>query len=330
MGGISPERNVSFASGKAVAEALQSLGHTVCAFDPAYGAQGLLDVATLHPAASIPPTDEELRAFEPRRLAECVFSQLFDDVELAFLVVHGKYGEDGYMQSLLDMRGIPYTGSKMLASTLAMSKLMSKRVFQAVNVPTPPFVALRSTQSIDYDLLTELRSELGSKLVIKPDDQGSSVGMTFVRNGNLDDIKHGIELAATFSSTILIEPFIAGRELTVTVLGDEVLPIIDIQPHEGEYDYTNKYTKGRTGYICPAEIDDEQAEFVQNLAYAAHHALGCQAYSRVDFRLDDDGQAWCLEVNTLPGMTETSLVPKAAAAAGIDFPELCERIIQYS
>jgi D-alanine-D-alanine ligase len=330
MGGISPERNVSFASGKAVAEALTANGHNVRAIDPALGAAGLIDLATFTANASIAPTDEELRAFQPIKLVECVQSSLLDGVDVAFLVVHGKYGEDGYIQSLLDLRGVAYTGSKMLASAVAMSKQMSKRVFQASGIPTPPFASIRAEQMSDYDVMKELRSEFGSHLVIKPDDQGSTVGMSFVKSGNLDDIKHGVELAARYSRAVLVEPFVEGRELTVAVLGEDALPIIEIQPHEGEYDYANKYTKGRTEYICPAELDEATTEFVQNLAIDAHHALGCTGYSRVDFRLDDDGQPFCLEVNTLPGMTETSLVPKAAAAAGMSFGELCEKIIALS
>jgi D-alanine-D-alanine ligase len=330
MGGISPERNVSFASGKAVAEALIAQGNSVRAIDPARGAAGLIALDTFAPNASVAPSDEELQGFAPQALVECVNSPLFDGIDMAFLVLHGKFGEDGYIQSLLDLRGIPYTGSGLLSSAIAMSKAVSKRLFENAGIATPPFVTLRAGQADDYDLLKEIRSEFGEHLVVKPDDQGSSVGVTFIENGNLDDLKHAIEHALQYSQTALVEPFVDGRELTVTVLGDEALPVIEIRPHDGEYDYANKYTKGRTEYICPAELDDATTEFLQNLAVDAHHALRCRAYSRVDFRLNDDGQPFCLEVNTLPGMTETSLVPKAAAAAGISFPELCERIIELS
>ncbi len=330
MGGISPERNVSFASGKAIAEALHSNGHSIVAVDPALGAAGVIDLATFEPNASIPPSDGELRSFPPQNLVECVMSSLLDGVDIVFLALHGKYGEDGYIQSLLDLRGIRYTGSAMLSSTIAMSKLVSKRIFQSAGIPTPPFLSVRGEQASDYDLLKHIRSEFGDDLVVKPDDQGSTVGISFLNSGNLDDLSHAIAHAAKYSTTVLVEPFIEGRELTVSVLGDEVLPIIEIRPHDGEYDYANKYTKGRTEYICPAELDEETTDFVKNLALDAHRVLGCRAYSRVDFRLDDDGQPFCLEVNTLPGMTETSLVPKAAAAAGMSFAEVCEKIIEYS
>jgi len=330
MGGISPERNVSFASGKAVADALQANGHRVIALDPARGADGVIDLTTFQPTVSIPPSAEELRAFPPSNIIRCVESPLLNDVDIVFLALHGKYGEDGYVQSLLDLRGLRYTGSKMLASAIAMSKLASKRILQSAGIPTPPFLRLTASQADDMDVLEEIRAEFGSGIVVKPDDQGSTVGMSFVHSGNLDDIQHAIIEAGRYSQTILIEQFIEGAELTVTILGDEALPIIEIRPHEGEYDYTNKYTKGRTEYICPAEFDEEITEFVQNLAIDAHHVLGCEGYSRVDFRLSDEGQPFCLEVNTLPGMTETSLVPKAAAAAGMSFGELCEQILSLA
>lgn len=334
MGGISAERNVSFASGKAVAEALQSRGHSIIALDPALGANSVINLSMLHPDAGHEPTAQELAAFSPQRLVECVHSSHLDNVDIVFLALHGRYGEDGYMQALLDLRGLRYTGSTMLSSTLAMSKIMSKRIFQSAGIPTPAFLALSSRSILgngaDYDLVDELRSELGEGLVIKPDCEGSTVGITIVPNGNVDEIKRGIELAATLGETILVEQFIEGRELTVTVLGDEVLPIIEIRTDTGFYDYAHKYTKGRTEYICPAELPPDVEDFVSQLALSAHEALGCRAYSRVDFRLNDEYQAFCLEVNTLPGMTGTSLVPKSATAAGIEFGELCEKIIALS
>jgi D-alanine-D-alanine ligase len=330
MGGISSERNVSLASGKAVAEALQSLGHNVLALDPALGRECALNLAELMPNAGLPPEDALLRSFSKQCLIDCVQSPLLDSVDIVFLALHGKFGEDGYIQALLDMRGKRYTGSTMLSSTIAMSKLMSKRIFQSTGIPSPPFAVVRGEQAQDYDVLEELRAELGEHLVIKPDCEGSTVGISIVESGNLDDLKHGIEQAALYSPIVLVETFIEGRELTVAVLGNEALPIIEIETHDGFYDYAHKYTKGRTEYICPAELTEDTADFVANLALDAHRALGCRAYSRVDFRLDEDGQPFCLEVNTLPGMTATSLVPKAAAAAGIDFAALCEKIIALS
>ncbi|MFY8000430.1 MAG: D-alanine--D-alanine ligase [Candidatus Kapaibacteriota bacterium] len=334
MGGHSAERNVSFASGKAVAEALQGRGHSVIALDPAQGAQGLINLATFHPEAGREPSAAELAAFHPKSLVECVQSPHLSNVDVVFLALHGKYGEDGYIQALLDIQGIRYTGSKMLSSTIAMSKLASKRIFQSSGIPTPAFITLSSASiregGVDYDLTDELRSELGEALVVKPDGEGSTVGITIVTNGDVDEIKRGIEEAARWGDVVLVEQFIAGRELTVSVLGDETLPIIEIRTDTGFYDYAHKYTKGRTEYICPADLPPDVDDFVSQLALSAHEALGCTAYSRIDFRLNDEFQAFCLEVNTLPGMTGTSLVPKSAAAAGIDFGELCEKIIALS
>lgn len=330
MGGISKERNVSFASGKAVVEALISRGHRVVAIDPARGASGIIDLATFTPNAGVEPSLEELRAFSPNNLVECINSSLLDGIDTVFLALHGRYGEDGYIQSLLDLRAIRYTGSKMLSSTVSMSKLLSKRIFQSVGVPTPPFITATAEQADDYELLEEIRDALGEDIVVKPDAEGSTVGISIVQNGNLDDLARAIKDAAQFGKTILLEQFIEGRELTVAVLGDETLPIIEIRTDSGFYDYQHKYTKGRTEYICPADLPEDVEHFVSQLALDAHNALECTGYSRVDFRLNDEYQAFCLEVNTLPGMTATSLVPKAAAAADIEFGELCERIIELS
>lgn len=330
MGGISNERNVSFASGKAVADALVSRGHHVIALDPALGKNGVIDLATFIPNAGVEPTPDEIRAFSPNNLVECVYSSHLDGIDVVFLALHGRYGEDGYIQSLLDLRGLRYTGSKMLSSTVSMSKLLSKRIFQSVGVPTPPFLTVTAAQADDHDLLKEIRDALGDDLVVKPDAEGSTVGIGVVRDGNLDDLAAAIKNAAQFGTTILVEQFIEGRELTVAVLGDETLPTIEIRTDSGFYDYQHKYTKGRTEYICPAELPDDVEHFVAQLALDAHNALECTGYSRVDFRLNDEYQAFCLEVNTLPGMTGTSLVPKAAAAADIEFGELCERIIELA
>jgi D-alanine-D-alanine ligase len=328
-GGISPERNVSLNSGKAVAKALMELGHEVTLHDPANGAQCRLDIDSMI-IPNTPPTDAELASFSPKKLIECVASGCMDSVDIAFSVLHGKYGEDGIMQALLQARGIPYTGSEVMASALAMDKLHSKIMFNAAGVPTPPWAVVRADDELNETLLKELRSEFPNGIVVKPNDQGSTVGMSIITNGNLDDLENAIVLALQYSDVVLLESYIEGRELTVAVLGSEALPLIEIAPDGGFYDYEHKYTKGMSQYICPAELDEGVTDFIQNLAVTAHKVLGCRGYSRVDFRLDEDYQPWCLEVNTLPGMTETSLVPKAAQADDISFAELCERIIKLS
>lgn len=329
MGGISPERNVSLNSGKAVFNALKERGHDVTAHDPSRGAACMLDIDTLE-IPSTPPTPEELAWFSTKKLLECASSNCLDGVDVVFSVLHGFAGEDGMMQALLEARGIKYTGSKVLASALAMDKVMSKIMLLAAGVPTPEWTTVRATHEITDDLLKEIRADFRLGMVVKPNDQGSTVGMTIVKSGNLDDIENAIRLALQYSSVALIENYIEGRELTVAVLGSEALPIVEIIPDGGFYDYAHKYTKGMSEYMCPAEMDEEVAAFVQQLAVTSHKVLGCSGYSRVDFRLDEENHPWCLEVNTLPGMTATSLVPKAAAAAGIEFADLCERIIELS
>ncbi|MFN4769677.1 MAG: D-alanine--D-alanine ligase [Candidatus Kapaibacterium sp.] len=329
LGGNSPERNVSLASGAAVTRALRSLGHTVVAIDPSSGTDCIVDIDTME-IPSQPPTAEELAARPVSRYLECVCSSVFDDVEIAFSVLHGKNGEDGVMQALLEARGVRYTGSSIMGCSLTMDKAQTKIVFSAVNVPTPRWTLAVKGDDIDHEMLRELRDSFRNGIVVKPNDQGSTVGMTIITSMNLDDIEQAIIEAWKFSETALIEEYIEGRELTVAVVGDEAFPVVEIIPEGGFYDYAHKYTKGMSSYHCPADLDEELTAFIQNLSIMAHKACGCSGYSRIDFRLDEDNQPWCLEVNTLPGMTATSLVPKAAAAAGVSFEELCERIINLA
>lgn len=330
LGGLSPERNISFLSGRAAVSALRGRGHTVVAIDPARGANGIVTDEELQAATAREVTSEELASFSPIRLMECITSDLFNNIDLVFLLLHGQYGEDGYVQSLLDLRGIPYTGSTMLASAAAMDKGLSKMLFQVAGIPTPYWVSVTPEQADDNDLLGEVIKEINGPMVVKPNDQGSTVGMTILQRVTEEDLAAAIRLAGQFTRSILVERYIPGRELTVAVLGNEALPIIEIEPKEGFYDYANKYTKGKTEYHCPADLSEEVQDHVQNLAVAAHHILGCRAYSRIDFRLTEDNIPYCLEVNTIPGFTETSLVPMAARAAGIEFGELCEEIIRLS
>lgn len=330
LGGLSPERNISFLSGRAAVSALRGRGHTVVAIDPARGANGVVTDDELQSATAREVTAEELASFSPIRLMECITSDQFNDIDLVFILLHGQYGEDGYVQSLLDLRGIPYTGSTMLASAAAMDKGLSKMLFQVAGIPTPYWVSVTPEQADDNDLLGEVIKEINGPMVVKPNDQGSTVGMTILQRVSEEDLAAAIRLAGQFTRSILVERYIPGRELTVAVLGNEALPIIEIEPKEGFYDYSNKYTKGKTEYHCPADLSEEVQDHVQNLAVAAHHILGCRAYSRIDFRLTEDNIPYCLEVNTIPGFTETSLVPMAARAAGIEFGELCEEIIRLS
>lgn len=330
LGGISAERSISVLSGRAFVFALRERGHDVVAIDPSLGANGVIDDATLRAATAYEVTAEELAAYSPQKLVECIQSSLFDNVDLVFIGLHGKYGEDGYVQALLDLRGIPYTGSAMLASAMAMDKATSKLMFSVAGIPNAPWVTVDPVEADNDVMLTQVMSDLKGSLVVKPNDQGSTVGMTILHGPTLESLREAIQLAGTFSKIVLIEQYIGGRELTVPVLGSEALPIIEIVPHEGYYDFTNKYTKGRTEYLCPAPLSEEVQHHVSNLAIAAHDILGCKAYSRVDFRLNDENMPFCLEVNTLPGCTETSLVPMSARQAGIEFGDLLEEIIRLS
>jgi D-alanine-D-alanine ligase len=275
-------------------------------------------------------SDTELASFSPMSLLECVQSDALSGIDIAFIMLHGKHGEDGAIQQLLELRGIRYTGSNVLASGMAMDKTVTKILLQVANIPTPHWVTLNREQILDPEVLSETQRELRGPVVVKPNDQGSTVGMTIVENGSIDDLAAAVQLAAQFSDQILIERYIAGRELTVAVLGGDALPVIEIVPKDGYYDYSNKYTKGRTEYFCPADLSEDVRDYVHNLAVSAHTVLGCKAWSRVDFRLSDENVPFCLEVNTVPGFTETSLVPMAARAAGIEFADLCEEIINLS
>ncbi len=329
-GGISTERNVSIAGGKAVMEALRLKGHNVVAVDPALGADKNRDAEKLASNIEAVASNEELAQYNPRQIIECINSDLFDDIDCAFLVLHGKYGEDGVIQALLELRGIPYTGSNVRASAVAMDKITSKNIFTANGIVTPAWELIHAQDAGDEDFLSDLRKHLGKNLVIKPADQGSAIGLYILKNASLIDIADAIKAVSKYSEHIIAERYIEGRELTVAIVDKEALPVIEIIPDEGFYDYKHKYSKGHTQYVCPAEIPDDVADFIQNMALAAHNALGCSGFSRIDFRLDHDMQPFCLEVNTLPGFTATSLVPMAAQATGIDFPALCEKLIHIA
>lgn len=286
-GGPSAEREVSLRSGAAVGRALQSLGAETVLVDPETG-------------------DVRL----PERL------------DFIFNALHGTFGEDGIVQSILDQTGVPYTGEGVDGSRAAFDKIESKKRFIEAGVPTAPYVTLRKGENL----------ELSLPVVVKVPCQGSSVGIYIAKEpAELD-----AALAKAFSQTdtVLVEKFVAGRELTVGVLGDEALPIIEIRPKGGFYSYENKYTwtnrGGAAEHECPAHLPNGETELVQEAALAAHRALGLQIYSRVDVILDENRLPQVLEVNTIPGMTETSLLPEAAAAAGISMPKLCEKILQLS
>ncbi|HOX01180.1 MAG TPA: D-alanine--D-alanine ligase [Candidatus Paceibacterota bacterium] len=241
--------------------------------------------------------------------------------DAVFLALHGAYGEDGAIQQELEQLGVPYTGSGPDASRIAFDKALAKEKFLAAGVPTARFVLL-------HDPGAPWPPRWSPPVVVKPARQGSSVGLQFVRRP--DDWPQALSHAFEFDSKVLIEEFVAGRETTVGILGDRTLPVVEVRPRQGHYDFQNKYTPGATEYFCPAPLDPDLALRIRQAGLAAHRAVGARDYSRVDVLLTPDGQPVVLEVNTLPGMTETSLLPKAAAAAGISYPALCQTMIQLA
>jgi len=315
FGGDSMERDVSIASASQVVGALRSRGHQVVAYDSGRGRLEAADERRLFTGKidSRPPDQKSVSS-----LPTVVSAPDLADVDLVFLAMHGGSGEDGTVQALLDLAGIPYTGSGKLGSALGWDKDVAKRLFVAAGVPTPDWLMAPISSSAAAQWL-------GFPLIVKPNGQGSTVGLTLVRTP--PELDPAIELAGRFDSQVMLERFIDGRELTVGILDGEPLAVGEIIPSTGPiFDYAAKYQPGGAEEIFPAELTPEQTEKIQNLAVRVHRALKLDVYSRVDFRMDSDGRFWCLEVNTLPGLTEASLLPRAAAAVGISFPELCERI----
>lgn len=327
FGGISPEREVSIRGGKAVTKAIKELGHNVFSIDPAYGVDGLVIGTKIIESEDVREYSD-YKKFHTKSILDCINSDLFNNIDFVFLVLHGVNGEDGTVQSVLELRGIKYSHSKVKASSFAIDKNASKVMFSAAGIPTPAWLTLTPKDYENENLFLAAIKELGKKLVVKPNDQGSTIGITIVENATVEELKSAVKAAAEFSKIVLIEEFIEGREITVPVIGDRALPIIEIIPEDGFYDYEHKYTKGRTIYQCPAEISEDISDFTQGLAITAHEVIGCSGVTRSDFRLNEDGQAYIMEINTIPGFTETSLVPMAAKELGISFTELCREIIE--
>jgi len=289
MGGPGTEREVSLATGRGVSKALRSLG------------------------AEVVEVDVRDKNFT-----------LPDDVDLAFITLHGTFGEDGQVQQILEDRRVPYTGDDVEASRLAFDKIRSKEKFREHGVNTP-----------EWETLPVFRNpRMEPPLVVKAPRQGSTVGVYIVKTA--DAVRDAVVKAAQYDSELLVEKFVPGRELTIGILGDQALPVLEIIPKGGFYDFSNKYpflnpqAGGSAQHICPAKISQDQTRSIQELALRAHRALGLQVYSRVDVILSEIGEPFVLEVNTIPGMTEVSLLPEAAAAAGIDYVDLCVRIIELS
>ena len=323
LGGTSAERDVSITTGMAIAKALQASGHTVEALDCAYGDRKIdFESSAASVIKATPPDIEQEKAKLDRNIFKTVDYLIAHKFDIAFIALHGGYGENGQLQAVLELSRIPYTGSNSLASAIGMDKHLSKLMFLSAGVPTAPWYHARRHQPLER---AEVK-KLGLPLVVKPNAQGSTVGLSIINNW--DDLDAALATAYRYSDSVLLEQFVPGRELTVTVLGDEVLPVVEIIPESGFYDYESKYQSGRTRYVTPAELPEDLTAEIQAATLRGFQAIGCSGYARIDFRLREDRQYFCLEVNTLPGMTPTSLVPKAAKARGIEFPELMERIIR--
>jgi D-alanine-D-alanine ligase len=319
FGGTSQERDVSIASAAQIIPALRGLGHEVIAIDTVTGrlageAEQRLLTTGVGPQ---PPSTTALANMRESALLLTSNASDIRDVDVVFLALHGGAGEDGRVQAVLDLAGMAYTGSNHIASAAAMDKDLSKRLFRAAGVPTADWLMAPV-------LAHDVAETLGWPVVVKPNKQGSTVGLSVVREAAA--LADAIELAGRYDDEVMVERFIPGRELTVGVLEGEALPVGEIITRSGLFDYESKYQAGAAQEIFPAELSLEKTAGIQRLAVRAHAALKLGEYSRIDFRMDPDEEFWCLEANSLPGMTSGSLLPQAAKVAGIDFPRLVERI----
>jgi D-alanine--D-alanine ligase len=297
MGGPSSEREISFKSGRAVLEALKDIGLDAIEID-------------IH-------TDDICGNLASLRNSK---------IDCAFIALHGYFGEDGKIQGILDELKIPYTGSGASGCRLAMDKISSHKIFQENGLKPPRFKIL--TRAFDKKELASLEKELGFPLVVKPANHGSSIGLSIIDKE--DELEDALNIAFNFDHNILIEEYIPGREITVGILDELALPVIEIIPKNRFFDYESKYSTGATQYIIPAKLEEKLTQHVQAVALKAHKLLGCFGCSRVDFILDKENNPIVLEINAIPGFTATSLLPKAAKTIGIDFPELCLKLIELA
>ncbi len=295
MGGISTEREVSLRSGQAVAKGLREAGYSV-----------------------IPIMVNDTKVEELDRW----------DIDLAFVALHGYFGEDGGIQSLLEKKGIPYTGSGVKASKRAMDKVESKKAFGTEGLSTPDFLVLTRNESLRPEYIIGRLGRLSFPLVVKPARNGSSVGVSVVKV--IEGLIPALETAFRYDDTVLLEEYIAGRELTVGIVGEEALPVIEIRPSREFYDFEAKYKDTNTRYILCPGLPGGVYQRAQEIALKAHKTLGCSDFYRVDMMCDELGELYLLEVNTIPGFTERSLLPKAAQATGMTFSQLCSRIAELA
>jgi D-alanine-D-alanine ligase len=325
MGGLSEEREVSLASGAQVARALREAGHQVLAVDTSRGVLTPGEEAALLGAGIGDPqppslSGDLLRTGDTSALTR---DPQIVGTDVVFPALHGGRGEDGTIQTLLELAAIPFVGSDRVACALAMDKDLSKRLFRDGGVSTPPWITVLGRQEGERRL-GEVVETLGFPVIVKPPSGGSTLGLTLAHDE--EELGKGLDLALEYEERVLFEAYVSGRELTVGILGTEALPVGEIIPEHELFDYECKYRPGMAQEIFPADLPRSTASLVQKQALAAHRALGMRDFSRVDFILDSNAAPWCLEVNALPGLTANSLLPKAALAAGISFPSLCHRL----
>lgn len=331
-GGLSTERDVSIITGDRVCQALRERGHQAAMLDVFLGYTGDVsvdffdrndafseDMKTIH---TIDPNIDRIRSMREED-PDCFFGpnvvELCRMADVVYMALHGEDGENGKVQAAFDLLGIRYTGSGYLGSALAMDKGLAKRLFVMGEIPTPQGF------SITPDTVQPVPAEIGYPCVVKPCCGGSSVGVYIVENE--EEYQRAVQAAFRYEKEIVVEKYIRGREFSVGVVGGEVYPIIEIIPKEGFYDYETKYQPGMAEDVCPAELEEDKAAQMQKYALAVYQTLKLESYARIDFLMDEEGNLYCLEANTLPGMTPTSLLPQEAAARGISYGELCEKII---
>ena len=335
-GGLSPERNVSLSSGSMVCQALRDRGHQVALVDLFFGLEDHKGEPEELFNAPIPdsfkkvsrqaPDLEQVRASRKWKDTSAIGPGVLDlckKADVVYLGLHGACGEDGRIQAALDLLGVPYTGSGYLSSAIAMDKDLTKRLV-ADKVVTPQWMRVDLTE----EQLDGLVEEVSLPAVIKPVDSGSSIGV-FIANDKVE-LRHALEESVKLGGRVVIEQYIKGREIQVAVLNGKPLPSIEITPKEGFYDYENKYQAGKTTEICPAPLTNAETAALEEATRKGFGVLRLRGYARFDFILDQSGTPWCLEANTLPGMTPTSLLPQAAAAVGIGYDELCERMVMMA
>lgn len=325
VGGNSSEREVSFYSGKTIFEALQRLGHKVTVLDPASDID-ILDSSGQYIIPESSNSESISYTLKPEIIATTIMSHAMENVDVVFVGLHGGSGENGAVQCLLDMKGMKYTGSGMTASAVAMDKAITKRLAASVEIRTPLWALCRIEDGTDEkEILEQIRSHFDFPMIVKPNDSGSTVGLTNVETPR--QLYPALVKASVESPNVLVEKYIKGRELTVSVLDGQALPVVEIIPESGLYDYEAKYMKGKSQYIVPAEIRREIKNAIQEDAVKMYDIVGASGLVRVDFILDENEKHYFLELNTLPGMTALSLVPMAAKAVGIQFDELITKIL---